>query len=278
MVSVFKGSANFAELLGERMQFQTIASRKNERVQAFCRLRDTAAERKRTGLFVLEGLRLCADCAESGLMIESVFCTEAAKDKGGARLETLFSAAETVFLISDAVAEKLSDTVSTQGVFCVAKCPPRAAFTVRRGERWIALDHIQNPQNLGAASRTAEALGVTGLIVSGGCDRFNPKALRASMGSLLRLPVLETEDLAETLKTLGKTVPTYAAVPDATAVPLREADFSGGAVLVVGNEGNGVSDAVLRAVSARVTIPMRGRAESLNAAAAAAILMWEMMQ
>ena len=98
------------------------------------------------------------------------------------------------------------------------------------------------------------------------------------MGSLLRLPVLETEDLAETLKTLGKTVPTYAAVPDATAVPLREADFSGGAVLVVGNEGNGVSDAVLEAASARVTIPMRGRAESLNAAAAAAILMWEMMQ
>lgn len=160
MVSVFKGSANFAELLGERMQFQTIASRKNERVQAFCRLRDTAAERKKTGLFVLEGLRLCADCAESGLMIESVFCTEAAKDKGGARLETLFSAAETVFLISDAVAEKLSDTVSTQGVFCVAKCPPRAALMVRRGERWLALDHIQNPQNLGAASRTAEALGL----------------------------------------------------------------------------------------------------------------------
>ncbi len=260
------------------MKFQTIESRQNERVRAFCRLRDTAAERKKTGLFVLEGLRLCADCAESGIPVEAVFCTEAAKAKGGARLGTLLAGAKAVFTVSEPVAERLSDTVTPQGVFCIAKQPPAAGFAPKRGERWLALERIQNPQNLGAVSRTAEALGISGLLVAGGCDRFNPKALRASMGSLLRLPVLETENLAETLTALGGILPTFASVPDAAATPVRDVDFSGGAVLVVGNEGNGVSDAVLEAAAARVTIPMRGRAESLNAAAAAAILMWEMMQ
>ena len=156
--------------------------------------------------------------------------------------------------------------------------PENTEFTVEKGGRYLALEQVQNPQNLGAAARTAEALGIAGLIVSGGCDRFNPKALRASMGSLLRLPVMQVEDLASWLKAQNEMILTLATVPDATATSICTLDFSGGAIAVVGNEGNGVSDAVLAAVRERVTIPMRGAAESLNASAAATITMWEMMR
>ena len=151
-------------------------------------------------------------------------------------------------------------------------------FAIEKGGRYLALEQVQNPQNLGAAARTAEALGIAGLIVSGGCDRFNPKALRASMGSLLRLPVMQVEDLASWLKAQNETILTLATVPDMRATSICTLDFSGGAIAVVGNEGNGVSDAVLSAVRERVTIPMRGAAESLNASAAATITMWEMMR
>jgi len=156
--------------------------------------------------------------------------------------------------------------------------PENTTFAVQKGGRYLALEQVQNPQNLGAAARTAEALGIAGLIVSGGCDRFNPKALRASMGSLLRLPVMQVEDMASWLKAQNETILTLATVPDMRATSICTLDFSGGAIAVVGNEGNGVSEAVLAAVRERVTIPMRGAAESLNASAAATITMWEMMR
>lgn len=259
------------------MQPQSIESRRNARVQAFCRLRDSAAERKRAGRFVLEGLRLCADCAETGAPLAAAFVTEAARKKGGARMDALLAAANEVFYISEPVAERLSDTVTTQGVFAEAFLPAARPFAPQPGERYLALEAVQNPQNLGAAARTAEALGLSGLLLSSGCDRFSPKALRASMGSLLRLPVFETDALPTALKAASKTLPVFAAVPDRDAPRVQTVDFSGGAVVVVGNEANGVSEAV-RALASPVTVPMAGRAESLNAAAAAAILMWEMVR
>ena len=180
--------------------------------------------------------------------------------------------------MTEEVAEKLSDTVSSQGVFAILQMLPETALAIQKGGKYVVLDTVQNPQNLGAIARTAEAFGVNGLIVGGGCDRYNPKALRASMGSLLRLPVFETEDLAATVRAIGKTVPTFATVPDCTAESICVQDFSGGAAAIIGNEGNGVREAVLSAAQKRVTIPMRGNAESLNAAAAATVTVWEMMK
>ena len=260
------------------MELVRIQSRNNEAVKLFCKLSESRKARRESGRFTLEGLRLCADCAQSGFTVETLFLTEAAKEKGGERVETLLSSAKTAYCISESVAEKLSDTVTTQGVFSIVQMPENTEFTVEKGGRYLALEQVQNPQNLGAAARTAEALGISGLIVSGGCDRFNPKALRASMGSLLRLPVMQVEDLASWLKAQNETILTLATVPDTRATSICTLDFSGGAIAVVGNEGNGVSEAVLSAVRERVTIPMRGAAESLNASAAATITMWEMMR
>lgn len=253
-----------------------ISAYTNEKIKEYRKLLTSRRARRENGLFPLEGLRLCADAAASGFTVENLFLTEAAAEKGGERIELLLKNAHRIYTVSSAVAEKMADTVSPQGVFCTVRTEEERIFQVREGGRYVLLDRVQNPQNLGAIARTAEALGADGLFVFAGCDRYNPKALRASMGSLLRLPVFETEDIAETLRVLGETVLTFAAVPDAGAQSVTDVDFSRGAAAVIGNEGEGVSDEVLRAVQSRVTIPMRGNAESLNAAAAAIILMWEM--
>lgn len=260
------------------MDFVTITSRSNEKIKEYGKLLSSAKARREHGMFVLEGLRLCADCAGSGFSVRTAFVTESVLEKGGARLEQLLSAADQVFQVSPEVAEKLSDTVSPQGVFCTVQMPKESRPEFHTGGKYVLLDCVQNPQNLGAIARTAEALGVDGLAVFSGCDIYNPKALRASMGSLLRLPVSETEDLAKTVRDIGSKVLTFAAVPDPSAEPITAQDFSRGAAAVIGNEANGVSEAVLSVVQKQVTVPMRGNAESFNAAAAATITMWEMMK
>lgn len=260
------------------MAYPVIQSRTNVKIKDGCRLTASAKYRREQGLFTLEGLRLCADAAQSGCQVQTLFLTADAEEKGGERLKILLKNAQKIYTVTEEVAEKLSDTVSSQGVFAILQMLPETALAIQKGGKYVVLDTVQNPQNLGAIARTAEAFGVNGLIVGGGCDRYNPKALRASMGSLLRLPVFETEDLAATVREIGKTVPTFATVPDCTAESICVQDFSGGAAAIIGNEGNGVREAVLSAAQKRVTIPMRGNAESLNAAAAATVTVWEMMK
>lgn len=258
------------------MNHTLISAYTNEKIKEYRKLLTSRKARRESGRFPLEGLRLCADAAASGFPIETLFLTEAAEEKGGERLALLLENARRIYTVSPAVAEKMADTVSPQGVFCTVHTQAQKPFEVYTGGRYVVLDRVQNPQNLGAIARTAEALGVDALLAFGGCDRYNPKALRASMGSLLRLPVFDVADIAETLRLLGEAVPTFASVPDADALSVTDADFSRGAAVVIGNEGEGVSDEVLSAVQRRVTIPMRGNAESLNAAAAAILLIWEM--
>ena len=237
---------------------------------------------------MLEGLRLCMDVVRSGLRCAELFVSEEFCAKHGAEYEALVACSDEVFLVNDAVLEKLSDTRTPQGVCCVVRmaAPASLLSDERPAAKLLLLENVQDPANLGAIARTAEALGISGLLVSGGCDVYAPKALRASMGALLRLPVEMVDasregsepvlSLLEKAEALG--FKTYASTPAADAVPVTETDFSGKVLCVVGNEANGVTPETMTACAERVTIPMAGRAESLNAAAAGAILMWEMVR
>ena len=256
-----------------------IESVQNEKIKAAVKLAQSAKARSLQSLFFLEGLRLCTDALNSSLVLDTVFYTSAFEEKHAASLASLCEAALHVYCVSDAVAKKLSQTQTPQGVFCLVR-----AFTIPLAQsidtsgKYIALEQIQDPSNLGAVCRTAEALGIDGAILCGCCDVFNPKALRASMGSLLRLPLFQCDDLPALLsekKAGGMHV--YAATPNESAAPVTACSMSGGVITVIGNEGNGVSDQTL-SVCDELTIPMLGRAESLNASMAAAIVMWEMMR
>lgn len=260
---------------------EILSSVNNPKIKEYCVLVSSAKERKKQGLFVLEGLRLVEDVLRSGQSIKELYFTKEIYDKNTEKLEELIAVSERVFEISDAVSVKMSDTKSPQGVFCVINALDKRndgnKINAKDG-RYILLENIQDPANLGAVSRTAEALGIDGLIVFGGCDIYSPKALRASMGALLRVQIMLTDDVIKTihdLQALGMKV--YASTPKAEALSITKADFSNGAVCVIGNEANGVSKEVQSCCDERITIKMTGRAESLNAGAAASIIMWEMV-
>ena len=131
---------------------------------------------------------------------------------------------------------------------------------------------------MGTIIRTAEALGLDGILLSDGCcDIYNPKVLRASMGGVFRLPLMRVGDMAQTVVTLQeKGMTAFACVVDSTATPITSAAMGEGAVALIGNEGNGLRAETIAACKHSVTIPMAGRAESLNASMAAGIILWEM--
>lgn len=261
------------------MNYTEITSRNNEKIKSVARLVSSSRERKSTSLFVLEGARLCFDAAKSGYVIKEAYFTRDAVTKFSDYTNVIADCAKSVYLITDEVSEKISDTVNSQGIFCVVEMKRQAAFEIESTKKYIALENVQNPQNLGSVARSAEALGIDGIIVCGGCDMYNPKALRASMGSLLRIPIIAVDDLVGTLERANSDgMLTAATVPDENARDITKTDFSAGVIAVIGNEGNGVTEAVKSTARERITIKMKGEAESLNASVAAVITMWEIMR
>ncbi len=140
----------------------------------------------------------------------------------------------------------------------------------------MVLDHLQDPGNVGTILRAGEAAGVTGVILSAGCaDIYNPKVIRSTMGSIYRMPFVYVEDLPEVLEELKRRgIHCYAAYLEGKNSYDRESYVKGSAFLI-GNEGNGLSEEVAACADIRIRIPMLGQVESLNAAAAATVLMFE---
>ena len=256
---------------------EEITSRNNPAVKAAAMLKESR-QRRETGLFLLEGARLCKDAALNGIEIKQLFVTARAREKYAAEAVLLEEKADKSFLIVDSVAEKLTDTKNSQGFFAVCR-ESEISREINYKGMYVFTDNVQNPDNLGAIVRTAEAMGADGLIVNSGCDIYSPKALRASMGALLRFPVIKTEDALcciDECRNQGMKV--FASVVDSGAQSVCLADKSGGCVLIIGNEGNGISEEIILASTHKITIPMKGKAESLNASAAATVLIWEFMK
>lgn len=257
---------------------EKITGKNNEIIKGVKKLLSSSKQRRIDCLFVLEGARLVFDVLNSSFEVKYFFITESALDKYKSSADQMSSISERAFIISDDVAGKLSETQSSQGVFAVCKMKNQS-LTLNDGGMYIALDNVQDPGNLGTIIRTAEALGINGIIVGGGCDIYNPKVLRASMGSVLRMTVTSCDNLAnELLNAKDNGFRLYATSPDENALKITSIDFSNGGICIIGNEANGISDEIKNISDELVTIPMLGRAESLNASVAAAITMWEMLR
>lgn len=257
-----------------------ITSKDNRLIKEWRALSEQAKQRRKTGLFAIEGARLCADALESGLTVSAVLYTAAAKETYADVVDRLIAAAGEWAEITPELARSMADTTNPQGVFCVIKSLDiqLSLDTIDNMGRYGVLEDIQDPGNLGTMIRTAEAFGLNGLLLSSGCcDVYNPKVLRASMGGVFRLPLAVTDDLPAALAALqARGMAALACVVDADAEPLHRVEKSTGCLCVIGNEGNGLTAATIAACKKRVTIPMAGRAESLNASMAAGIAMWEM--
>ncbi|MDE7302395.1 MAG: RNA methyltransferase [Oscillospiraceae bacterium] len=278
------GTIIFAEVI-----MRGITSSDNPNIKLYRKLAASKKHRRESGMFTLEGTRLIADALAENVKLHSVFVTESCleKIKRGETViqrEALNFPAERsetdVFLIPDGIGEKMSSTDNSQGIFAVCESldKPTVSDTIKKGGRYILLHRVQDPGNLGTIIRTADAMGVDAVFLAECCDLYNPKTVRSTMGSLFRLNVCETE-LDEVFPLFAqREVPTFAAVVDGDAVSLTDCDFSHGGVVLIGNEGNGLPREVAEMCGYRTTIKMHGTVNSLNAAMAAGIIMWELVK
>jgi len=260
----------------------TVTSKENQWVKEWRGLCDSAKKRRESGLFAIEGARLCGDALRSGITLKAVLYTSAALAIYGDIVQPLIEAAQTDVEISPEISRYMGDTANPQGVFCIAKMLDNSLIIDKINIMGFygALEDIQDPGNLGTVIRTAEALGLSGILLSDGCcDVYNPKVLRSSMGGVFRMPLLRVGNMATAVEELQQRgMRTYACVVDSDATPITDASFNGGSVAVIGNEGNGLRPETVAACQCAVTIPMNGRAESLNASMAAGIILWEMVR
>lgn len=255
-------------------EFTQISSKDNQLVKEITLLQKSSKARNEKGLFVLEGLRLCMDAAENGYSFSVLAVSEDALEKHKKDVEYLCGFSKAVYILTNNIFSKISDTVSPQGILCLCEIPKYNPDIIKNGGRYVGLENIQDPSNLGAISRTAEAFGLDAMVITGGCDPYSSKSLRASMGALLRIPVILSDEPVNLFK--KSEITTYAAVVDKDANKLNEIVFDKNCAVIIGNEANGLSEHTADACDVRITIPMSGRAESLNAGVAAAVIMWEM--
>ena len=230
--------------------------------------------RDKLGLYLIEGWNLLEEAIKNGASVKSIFLSEESLME---HEEMLPDSIET-YILSDELFNKLSDTVTPQGVICVIKKPEtlEAESLVKKGDNIIVLDRLQDPGNIGTIIRTADASGYRLMIMmKGTADCYSQKVVRAATGSLFRMPVVFMDDAKELKSftlTAGKKIVTT--TMDGS-VDYYDADLTKDIALVIGNEGNGISDEILDLAEIKVRIPMEGSIESLNASVAAGILMYE---
>lgn len=255
-----------------------ITSTGNGKIKDLVRLKKSAKERAKNGVFLVEGPKMfreipCGLCLEV-YGSETFFLTQ----EGAAARKKADADGIGVQTVSDAVFRYLSDTQSPQGVLAVVK-------QLRYGQKdltggaiplIVVLENLQDPGNLGTILRTAEAAGATGILLGQGCaDIYNPKVIRSTMGSIFRVPFVYTEDLQDAIVRLKEQGVRVLAAHLEGSVGLYEESFLAPAAIVIGNESRGLTDETAALADQAVRIPMSGSVESLNAAVATAVCLFE---
>ncbi|MCU0492485.1 MAG: RNA methyltransferase [Chloroflexaceae bacterium] len=253
-----------------------ITSTSNAQVKRIRSLSADPRERRRERMFVLEGVRLVGEALVAGADLRlALFVPEQlAATEAGQHVLTALEGQPGCFPATPQVLAAAADTVTPQGVVAVAawpEVPPRPGLT-------LVLDGVQDPGNVGTLLRSAEAAGI-GRVISGRgtADAYSPKVVRAAMGAHFYLPLLADVPWEQIGVELGDVAPVYAAVANAT-MPYYAADWKQPAALIIGGEANGVSQVGLASATKLIAIPMAGRAESLNAAVAGSIILFEALR
>lgn len=272
-----------------------ITSRQNRRIVGLCKLADRG-ERERTGLFRFDGVKLLCEAIRREVTLEAVFVCAGGAERVENRMRELYGLTPQAlkcptFAVEDSLFDRISEENAPEGVICVAKALDKChkMYTINKegfpdipDAPAILLESVRDPVNVGAIIRTAAALGMGCVILSRDCaDIYHPRTLRAAMGTLFSMPLVRVDDLTGAVAALRRAGrPVYAAALDENAARLGEIPLAqtgkGTPCAVIGNEGHGLSPAVIKACDRTVYIPMQGDTESLNASVAAALIMWEL--
>ncbi len=252
---------------------QQITSRSNERIKAVVRLQDKK-ERIRTGLFFTEGIHLAEEYVRLAGIPKEVYFTEKAYNTYKSFISALPE--NILFSVTDSVFEKISTESAPQGIICVCEVPKTKNDEINCGGV-LFLESVRDAGNLGTVIRTAFALGVKRVVLSSDCaDIYNPKTLRASMGTVFGGNIHVASDFNAALLKAKEYGKVYATALHENSLVLGAFKLSESDSFVIGNEGQGISEQTKSVSDATVIIPMTESAESLNASAAAAIIIWEM--
>ena len=244
-----------------------ITSRKNAFIQQVRRLLTSRKERLQAGLFVADGTKLLQEAIRFWDGLDTVILTEG--------VEVQVPDHVRVVTVSQEIMEYISPMETPQGALFLCKLPQQTDFAPKPG--MLLLDGIQDPGNIGTILRTADALDIPVALLEGCADPYSHKVVRASMGAVFRTPVVQTtwEEAQKACKTAG--IPIGVTALSDRAEDLRSAQLLQMAV-VIGSEGQGVRREILESADRELIIPMNPHCESLNAAIAAAIVMWQMKQ
>lgn len=242
-----------------------ITARKNPFLQQVRKLLSSRKEREAAGLFVSDGTKLLQEAVRYWDGLDTVILSDG--------VEAEVPASVRVVCVPEEIMAYISPMETPQGALFLCRLPEKKAFVPQKG--MLLLDGIQDPGNLGTILRTADALDIPVALLEGCADPFSHKVVRASMGAVFRVVPVQTtwEEAKAALKEAG--IPVGVTALSDRAKDLRQTDLSGMAV-VIGSEGRGVRQEVLDSADAELIIPMNPHCESLNAAVAATIVMWEM--
>lgn len=243
-----------------------ITSVSNARVKQVIQWKTKAKERRKDKVFLIEGAKMFSEAPPD--WVQEVYVSEDYESRTHTGYE----------VVSNEIFAKMSDTQTPQGILAVLKQPEYHLEDLLQMPcpLFVVLENLQDPGNLGTILRTGEGAGITGVIMSSDTvDIFNPKVIRSTMGSIYRVPFLYEENLLETIKKLQeKSVKTYAAHLQGKDY-YDSFSFREPTAFLIGNEGNGLTEALSKEAGQYLKIPMEGKVESLNAGVAAALLMYE---
>ena len=256
-----------------------ITSTGNARVKQLVTWQKKRKARDEEGVYIVEGIRMYREAPRA--QVREVYVSEQFYSRYGEELG-LSAWGRQLEILSDHVFSHVSDTKTPQGILLVMEqrsceiCEMLDLDAQGRKPLLMVLDNLQDPGNLGTILRAGEASGVTGVIMSHDCvDIYNPKVIRSTMGSVYRMPFVYVEHLPETLEVLAEAgIHSYAAHLKGKNSYDQE-DYTRGTAFLIGNEGNGLRDEVADAAECYIKIPMCGEVESLNAAVASSVLMFE---
>lgn len=252
-----------------------ITSSGNKKIKNLAALIKKSNARKKHNAYIIEGIRMFKELKKDEIL--DVFASESFEAENGKILSEIYPEYETV---SDRIFESVSDTKTPQGVMAVVK---RKEYTLEKilekrdtPHSLLILDSLQDPGNLGTLVRAGEGAGITGIIMNETTvDIYNPKVIRSTMGSIFRVPFIYVKDLKEVIQKLySKNINIYASSLEG-AIEYDAPDYTKDIAFIIGNEAAGISKEVLDIVKDKVKIPMLGEVESLNAAVAGSILMYE---
>ncbi len=250
-----------------------IESRDNFKIKQYIKLSNKKSYRDKLGKFVIEGVRILQDALKYGVNFDNVFITENCISKTKNTDYDITNLCD-YDVISEKIAGYMAGVNQSQGAFAIANKPPTiSSDDIINNDFVLALHDVQDPGNVGTLIRTADAFGFNKIVLSNSCDVYNPKVVRSTMGSLFRSNFLECLDFEEFLDIVN--IKKYATVVRKDALSLTKLNLNNGAMLIVGNEANGLPDNIVKKCDVKLTINMLGETESLNAAVAGSICMYK---